>query len=135
VPNLLQSFRVYLGTDNLEEYFTSHPTDIEDLLKLSSKLVTRYLTTEASERALYGDGSHGFAIGSPWPKSADVIAGSDSESEDEPLEGDQILANTILRMRDSMLHYEFQFAIADGDIGRALNVMAVCFLTLFPSLL
>lgn len=39
--------------------------------------------------------------------------------------GDEILANVILRMRDSMFHYEFQCAIAEGDIGRAINVMAV----------
>lgn len=39
--------------------------------------------------------------------------------------GDEILANVILRMRDSMFHYEFQCAIAEGDIGRAMNVMAV----------
>ncbi|KAI0681879.1 hypothetical protein BC835DRAFT_1248953, partial [Cytidiella melzeri] len=39
--------------------------------------------------------------------------------------GDQVLANTILRMRDIMLHYEFHSAVADGDIGRAMNVMAV----------
>jgi hypothetical protein len=39
--------------------------------------------------------------------------------------GDQVLANAILRMRDSMTHYEFHHALADGDIGRALNIMAV----------
>lgn len=43
----------------------------------------------------------------------------------DPLKGDQVFANTILRMRDSILHFEFQLAIADGDIGRAMNVMAV----------
>lgn len=48
-----------------------------------------------------------------------------SEDDDaSPFEGDQVLANTGLRMRDS-LHYEFRCAISDGDIGRAMNVMAV----------
>jgi hypothetical protein len=28
-------------------------------------------------------------------------------------------------MQDSMMHYEFQSAIADGDIGRAMNIMSV----------
>jgi len=28
-------------------------------------------------------------------------------------------------MRDAMLHYEFQHAIADGDIGQAMNIMSV----------
>lgn len=125
--------RVFLGTDDLEEYFTKNPIEFEDLRKLSNGLVTRYLTTEASERALYGDTTHGFAKGSDWdypsnkqhPPSPDAMDVDCSDEELEPFVGDQVLANTILRMRDSMLHYEFQFAVADGDIGRAMNIMAV----------
>lgn len=39
--------------------------------------------------------------------------------------GDQVLANAVLRMRDSLWHYEFQWAVADGDIGRAMLIMGV----------
>lgn len=39
--------------------------------------------------------------------------------------GDEKLANVILRMRDSMFHYKFQCATAEGDIGRLMNVMSV----------
>jgi hypothetical protein len=41
----------------------------------------------------------------------------DLESNEEHLIGDQVLANTILHLRDSMFHYKFQFAVASGDIG------------------
>jgi hypothetical protein len=36
----------------------------------------------------------------------------------------------ILRMRDSLWHYEFQWAVADGDIGRAMQIMSVSLLFL-----
>ena len=39
--------------------------------------------------------------------------------------GDQVLANTILQMQNSMAHYKFHHAISDGDFGQALNIMAV----------
>ncbi|QRV81726.1 hypothetical protein RhiJN_09741 [Ceratobasidium sp. AG-Ba] len=39
--------------------------------------------------------------------------------------GDCVLANSILRLRDSLWHYEFIYAVADGDIGRAMQVMSV----------
>lgn len=39
--------------------------------------------------------------------------------------GDERLANVILRMCDSMFHYKFQCATAEGDIGRSMNVMLV----------
>ncbi|KAI0309531.1 hypothetical protein OF83DRAFT_1071913 [Amylostereum chailletii] len=45
--------------------------------------------------------------------------------ERSPFIGDQVLANEVLRMRDSMWHYVFQWAISDGDIGHAMNVMAI----------
>jgi hypothetical protein len=46
-------------------------------------------------------------------------------SDLEPFCGDKVLANGAQRMKDSMTHYEWQCAIADGDIGCAMNVMVV----------
>jgi hypothetical protein len=94
--------------------------EIEDLLKLADQIVEQYLTTEASERAGSSNnvGSRNeFVRGAPWHNLHSEI------------QGDQVLANTILRMRDSMAHYEFHHAISDGDIGRALNIMAVCIIS------
>lgn len=39
--------------------------------------------------------------------------------------GDQTLANIIRRKNDFMMQYEFQFAIADGDVGRAVQIIFV----------
>jgi hypothetical protein len=49
VQHHLQLCRVYLETNDLDKHFSDHPTNIKDLLKLASQLVTWYLTTEASE--------------------------------------------------------------------------------------
>jgi hypothetical protein len=121
-PSDQAKHRVHLATDNLDTYFSENPTDVEGLLKLADVLVRHYLTTEAYQRAQNSNnppGRHAFVNGSPW----DAGLREGSESVPQPFQGDQVLANTILRMRDSMLHYEFQHAISDGDIGRAMNVM------------
>jgi len=116
--------RVLLDTDDLDEHFAKQLMDIEDLLKLANTLVRQYFTATAYERAMYSNNGHTrepFMNGSLW----DVpTMDSDTESSRE-LSGDQILANGLLRMRDEMLHYEFHHSISNGDIGRALNVMAV----------
>lgn len=118
---------MFLGVDDLESHFEKNPTPIEDLVKMGQKLVKRFMTTEAYENALRGNTDYGFATGRPWIRKNTNVSG-DSNAMDidfETCDGDQVLANTILRMRDSLLHYEFQFAVAEGDIGRAMNVMSV----------
>lgn len=89
----------------------------------------QYLSASAAENALYPNPwSYGkFPIGDEWTRPTPPVDLSDPDSTkpDEPFTGDQILANSCRRMKDSMLHYEFQCAISDGDIGRAMNVMAV----------
>lgn len=110
--------RVHLGVNDLEKYFNDHSTPIEDLLKLADDLVNHYITTDSHERALNLDNADNFfTTGATWT--------SPQHPANDELVGDQLLANTILRMRDSLLHYEFQASVADGDIGRAMNVMTV----------
>ncbi|KII90407.1 hypothetical protein PLICRDRAFT_157547 [Plicaturopsis crispa FD-325 SS-3] len=123
---VLDCWKIYLGAQDLDEYFRAHPTEPEDLLKMADELYLQYLTTESYEHALRPDseGPSKFAAGTPWTDRRPPVV----EEESQPpvdFVGDQVLANTILRMRDSLIHYEFQCAIADGDIGRAMNVMAV----------
>lgn len=48
-----------------------------------------------------------------------------SAAQLEGFEGDHCLANSILRMRDSLWHLEFNWAVAEGDIGRVMQVMSV----------
>ncbi|KAJ7715203.1 hypothetical protein B0H16DRAFT_1340149 [Mycena metata] len=121
---IIDCWKVRLGTDDLNAYFTMHPTVFEDLLVLARGLVDSYLNTQSAEMARDGYQGHGFPVGDMWPRPV-VDKDMDTEEEMEQARGDSVLANVILRLRDSMLHYEFQHAISDGDIGRAMNVMAV----------
>lgn len=95
---------------------------------MAKKITTTYMSVKGSELARFGwDGvSRVFPTGTAWtgPTPAQNSASCSAPLLDTD-DGDQVLANTILRMRDSMLHYEFQSAISDGDIGRAMNIMAV----------
>ncbi|KAJ7083313.1 hypothetical protein B0H15DRAFT_952006 [Mycena belliarum] len=129
---IIDCWKIHLGTDDLNVYFTANPIDVEDLIKLARELVSLYLTTAASEMARTGYEGHKFTVGDPWvTRNLDEDAMDVDKPEKEQPRGDAVLANTILRLRDSMLHYEFQHAVSDGDIGRAMNVMAVWTFT-FP---
>ncbi|KAJ7165025.1 hypothetical protein C8R46DRAFT_1220165 [Mycena filopes] len=118
---IVDCWKVFLRTNDLNAHFTAHPATLEDLLVHARGLVKLYLMTESSEMARDGYDGHGFTLGDPWPRHAD----EGMDVDDEQPRGDSVLANVVLRLRDSMLHYEFQHAISDGDIGRAMNVMAV----------
>jgi len=86
---------------------------------MADVIYSRYLTTEAYDRALVGGEYTQEAFTCENSRIAVSRQNQTSTEEyDEPFRGDQTLANSILRMRDSMMHYEFQSTIADGDIGR-----------------
>ncbi|KAI0806322.1 hypothetical protein BC629DRAFT_1590717 [Irpex lacteus] len=105
----------------------SEEVTIKALLTAASKIAHMYMFTLSADVARAGpvpDNSPPwyiqFPIGRPWKSSSRESTASVTASG-----GDDVLANTILRMRDSMLHFEFHSAIADGDIGRAMNIMNV----------
>ncbi|KAI0693209.1 hypothetical protein BC835DRAFT_1491070 [Cytidiella melzeri] len=117
---VLECWREHYQTDDLGVYMVTRQPTLDELLQDAQHLVNTYLTTASAECALHGRLAETlFSAGSQWTSP---FQGSSAPAAPR---GDQVLANTILRMRDSMLHYEFQSAIADGDIGRAMNVMAV----------
>ncbi|GBE85253.1 hypothetical protein SCP_0704400 [Sparassis crispa] len=122
---VLDCWRIELDVADLHEHFHPQASSFEDLLKHANNIFDRYLTVDGYTHALdpMEDPQGVFATGDPWAAHAegDTETGNSGPS----FRGDQVLANTILRMRDSMLHYEFQCAIAEGDIGRAMNVMSV----------
>ncbi|TFY69112.1 hypothetical protein EVJ58_g610 [Rhodofomes roseus] len=125
--DVLDCFRVHLRTDNLNAYFTTHQLSFSDLLKLSETIRDHYICIGAYERALHPDETVAefFVPGKPSKPRATFTGVDCSVPSVPPFRGDQMLANSILRLLDSMLHYEFQCAIAEGDIGRVMNVMAV----------
>jgi hypothetical protein len=62
--------------------------------------VSQYLTAETYKRALYSNNDHArnaFVNGSLMCQTLDLEAGSSP--------GDKMLANSLLRMQDEMLHY------------------------------
>ncbi|KAI0700077.1 hypothetical protein BC835DRAFT_1304258 [Cytidiella melzeri] len=117
---VLECWHEHYQTDVLGVYMVTRQPKLDELLQDAQRLVNTYLTTASAECASQGRLAETlFSAGSQWTSP---FQGSSAPAAPR---GDQVLANTILRMCDSMLHYEFQSAIADGDIGRAMNVMAV----------
>lgn len=135
-----------LEADDLNAHFQSQlpVPDGPTLLKLARQIVSRWASTRAHEIALH---SHLHWDG-PTQTLDDIFsAAEDSDSDSNtPLaarpqcrnsqlhsqqprrkdfKGDHVLANSILRLRDSLWHYEFIWATADGDIGRTMQIMAV----------
>ncbi|GJE92463.1 hypothetical protein PsYK624_086170 [Phanerochaete sordida] len=117
--DVVSCWREHLKADDLQAYFSSRSVpSVDDLLKHASEIVAKYMSTEGYEIALNGENEDGyFPVGSDWPKPLDDPSSAPS--------GDHVLANTILRMRDCILHFEFQSAVADGDIGRVMNIIGI----------
>ncbi|KAJ7588078.1 hypothetical protein C8J56DRAFT_785967 [Mycena floridula] len=122
-------WRIVLGKSDLETHFNAAPeTNIEDLNKMANDIVYQYMSSQAHTRALYATQARNDK--EKWFPNGPAST-VDPDLDPTTAVGDKVLANTILRLRDSMLHYEFHAAVADGDIGRAMNVMAVWTFT-FP---
>jgi hypothetical protein len=47
------------------------------------------------------------------------------EEPEEPFLGDRVLARSIVFMRDTLISREAAYAIAEGDVGRAYEVIKV----------
>lgn len=143
--------RIVLDTDDPDLLFAGNNLNNKHLsdwlLPLASSLVTRFIGQPAHGRANLAGEHHNNNLGSKWtkisvplsdnkanpgpptaPTSSKVQPSSSSIApvdDDEPFEGDTVLANSALRMRDFMLQCEFFYAVSDGDIGRAMAVMDV----------
>jgi hypothetical protein len=149
--------RLLLNTDNLNDHFESleEPLSGPQLLTIAKQLVFRWASTHAYDIAMF---SNTYWEG---PKGPDVFSDSSDSDSDVPLvqrrfaqrsvdtgstceraglcsaaasgfRGDHCLANSIIRMRDSLWHFEFNWAVADGDIGRVMQVMSVSLVLLLP---
>ncbi|EIM79139.1 uncharacterized protein STEHIDRAFT_163962 [Stereum hirsutum FP-91666 SS1] len=104
-PN--KQHRAHLNTDNLDNFFENSDLDFEDLMTHAKAVCDKYATSTAYETALHGGDATQLKMPGAWTA-----------------EGDTVLANVILRTRNSLLHYEFQWSMADEDIRRAVNVMS-----------
>lgn len=118
--------RIVLKTNDLRAYFSTASLGFDDLETLAYTIVDQYFNLAAAEGIERGSQAYvsQFVPGDPWTQ-APSAATTPAASIPDAFEGDQTLANGIRRRRDSMLQYEFQYAIADGDFGRAWQVMLV----------
>jgi len=109
---------------DLNEHFQVNKTLVEDLMKDVEAICNQYLSASAADNAMFPNPSlAAFPEGDTW--DCPIPTDPSKSAPDKVFNGDQVLANTCCHMKNSMLHYEFQSSISDGDIGRAMNVMAV----------
>lgn len=102
-------------------WFTNRPSSFLDELAASG--YRRYLCTAACEDSLCDN--------TPEPDS-------DSENPPSPLserydydkkyQGDRVLGNLVLRLRDCLWYYEMCHATSHGDIGRVMEIIKVQYL-------
>ncbi|KAF8598632.1 hypothetical protein BDV93DRAFT_609737 [Ceratobasidium sp. AG-I] len=148
--DVLDCWRLILDTEDLDGYFSAQPStpDGSELFKIARQLVSQWASTRAHMTAMRSSDHWTGPIAGSSCDITQKTSQSDSEDSDTPLasssrirqsvqapragstpskgfRGDHVLANSILRLRDSLWHYEFIWAIADGDIGRAMKIMSV----------
>lgn len=85
------------------------------LERLAKVAYRRYLCTAAYEDAK----GH-------LPRSSEIYGEENSVPKDDGMwQGDQVLTNQVLQLRDTLWYYEMCKAISDGDIGRVVEVIKV----------
>ncbi|KAG8700275.1 hypothetical protein FRC09_006067 [Ceratobasidium sp. 395] len=117
--DVIDCWRLLLGIDDLDRYFRTleTPPTGEQLLALATQLVARWASNRAYDIALSSDEF--------WDGPKATLNASSGRAKDHSFKGDMCLANSIVRLRDSLIHREFTWSVADGDIGRVMQVMAV----------
>ncbi len=93
-------------------FATKQMSFLECLAKVAYR---RYLCTAAYEDAK----GH-------LPRSSEIYGEENSAPNDDGTwQGDRVLTNQILQLRDTLWYYEMCKAISDGDIGRVVEVIKV----------
>ncbi|EUC67534.1 hypothetical protein RSOL_553220, partial [Rhizoctonia solani AG-3 Rhs1AP] len=149
--DVLDCWRLLLDVPDLKEHFrtiATLPTGLE-FFGMAKVLVTRWASGHARNAALtsaeFWDGPkapldnlsdcdsdtpladiQGICSGHAQNTTrVSLPAPHKAHDPDIPFEGDVCLANSIQRMEESLIHREFAWAVADGDIGRVMQVMAI----------
>lgn len=120
----------------LDKYFAKnepfHDCVFSDLQEMSSLIYRRYMTNQAHDDAL-GHAPRPAHYGQPGPvvqtsQINDPIEETSTETPtaSKPSErGDRALANTVNFMRFTCWYLEFCSGVAEGDIGRVLEIIKV----------
>jgi hypothetical protein len=133
--------RVYFNAaPSLREHFQklgkeSKLPPFQDLLTHSKILSERYTSEEAILHALkpkeyqQQDTEMKIPAGSPWtpPTSSNSADGIQSHVEQPGFNGDRVLVNEMLFLRDFGYWAEADYAVPIGDVGRLTEVLKVCF--------
>jgi hypothetical protein len=141
--------RIYFSVEDLVVYFDSLNSDdvklkLETLKGIASTLVKRYASQDAYELALSKEKSVNASTGmkvpagshftppstsipeEPQPVTEEAATEKEKPVMEEPgFTGDRPLANADLFKLDFGLWIEAQWAVAEGDIGRVLEILKV----------
>ncbi|KAF9053425.1 hypothetical protein BJ165DRAFT_1339856 [Panaeolus papilionaceus] len=141
---MLDIWRNYFKCKDIFKHFESLDSkempDIQELETIARRLHQHFSTTPAAYDAL-GDTmspsewSKVVPLGSPWRGFTSSV--TEKQAEDSPKSppsprhqnGDRVLSNAIFFLRDSLLSYEFAYAVAEGDPGRVYEVLKVMLFT------
>jgi hypothetical protein len=121
-------------TTSAYENATSLPDDIHPTSSRVDKLLQMALSQLSNS-----SNSHTSNVPAPLLDDISSDSSSDSSSENETLHrakhsllvpelpiGDQALGTMILLLRDSFWYLEFATAVAEGNVGRVMEVIKVC---------
>lgn len=108
------------------------------MLRQADVLQAQYASADAYEQALsetlMADSTDEFKIptGTAWkpPTALSKLSSSkeaqpDAHEEEDNFQGDRVLANSILFVREFMWWIELKYAIPEGDIGQIWEVIKV----------
>ncbi|KAJ7119268.1 hypothetical protein C8R43DRAFT_1137151 [Mycena crocata] len=123
IKDIIDCWKVHLGTDDLNTYFTTNTYQIEELLRLGQEMVELYLTIDASEKAREGFQGHKFKTGDAWSRPAPSADAMDVDDPADQCLGDAVLANVILRLRVIPGEYDGSWSFCRPP----LPVLACCF--------
>lgn len=132
--------RNYFKCDDIFTYFATLETlpEIEDLIKAAQVLHHTFSSTRAIYHALddttiESEWSENIARGTAWIPppffESSQSDGSKHLKKEKPTtrhpQGDRVLSNSIMLMRDTLMSQEMSYAIAEGDPGRVYEIMKV----------
>ncbi|KAJ3716790.1 hypothetical protein DFJ43DRAFT_1006589 [Lentinula guzmanii] len=135
---MLDCWRLLLKTPDLFVYFRDCKTKniippFEDLEKIARQLYATYSCTRGMSHAMHNadlpedklDWTKNVPMGTPWTG----LAAEDIGLAPSTKHADDVLANSIAFMRDTLVSRECANAVASGDVGRVWEVLKVMLFT------
>ncbi|THU92487.1 hypothetical protein K435DRAFT_862398 [Dendrothele bispora CBS 962.96] len=151
---VLDCWRVHYNCSEIREHMKKLKSEkklpsLDALFLIGEVIYDKYFTQQSYERAINQQRHHSspdnlkFLNGSPWTQrpiksspTTDNVASNDNHNipeldaptayaEGDNFTGDRVLANSILFKSEFVLWLEMAYAIPEGDIGRAFEILKV----------